>query len=169
MDRAIWLTGLFEYPDDGYRARAEHCASAIGSEELRAFARAIAELSTGELQELFIQSFDLNPASALEIGWHLFGEQYERGEFLVDLRGRLRAAGIAERGELPDHLLHVLPLMARLEAADAERFATRFLVPALEKIAAALPEGNPFRSLVNAVAGTVRLPADPTPVTAGEL
>jgi nitrate reductase delta subunit len=156
MDALTLLTPLFAYPDDGYRARAAACASAIGAPEMRSFADAIAPLSTGQVQEAFIQAFDLNPNATLEIGWHLFGEQYERGEFLVDLRGRLRAAGIPEVGELPDHLLHVLPLVARLTPDDARAFADRFLLPALEKIVTGLPAESVFGSLVRGLTIEVR-------------
>src|SRR6266568_3182701 len=55
-------------------------------------------------QELYVQTFEFNPACTLELGWHLFGENYERGEFLVRMREQLRRHGIAESNELPDHL-----------------------------------------------------------------
>jgi nitrate reductase delta subunit len=148
MDTLDFYTPLFAYPDEFYRARALACADATGSAEMRTFADAVEPLSLGQLQEAFIQAFDLNPASTLEIGWHLFGEQYERGEFLVDMRGRLREAGIPETGELPDHVLHVLPLMSRLEPADARAFADKFVRPALAKIEAGLPGDSVFAALV---------------------
>lgn len=149
MDALDLFTPLFAYPDDGYAARAARCAEVTGLAPVREFAGQVSELSEGELQERFIQAFDLNPSSTLEIGWHLFGEQYERGEFLVDLRRRLREAEIPETGELPDHLLHVLPLLGRLVGEDASRFASRHLRPALDKIAAGLPKGSVFGLLVD--------------------
>jgi len=108
----------------------------------------------------------MNPVSTLEIGWHLFGEQYERGEFLVNMRGRLREAGIPEIGELPDHLLHVLPLLDRLDPQDARAFADTFVLPALEKIAAGMPRGNLFGALVRALTHDLRAPAPQRAFTA---
>jgi nitrate reductase molybdenum cofactor assembly chaperone len=151
MDTLDFYTALFAYPDEFYRARALACADATGSAEMRTFADAVEPLSLGQLQEAFIQAFDLNPASTLEIGWHLFGEQYERGEFLVDMRGRLREAGIPETGELPDHLLYVLPLMSRLEPEDARKFVEKHVRPALAKIEAGLPVESVFVTLVRSV------------------
>lgn len=142
------LAPLFAYPDEAYAARAHEAATRTGDEGLAAFAAAVAALPVTSLQEAFVQAFDLNPAATLEVGWHLFGEQYERGAFLVDLRGQLREAGIAETGELPDHLLHVLPLVGAMPSADAAAFAARVLAPALERIAAALPAASPFAGLV---------------------
>ena len=148
MDALGWFKPLFAYPDEAYADRAAACAAVTGSPEMRAFANALAPLSSGQVQEAFIQAFDMNPNATLEIGWHLFGEQYERGEFLVSLRERLRAAEITECGELPDHLLHVLPLMARMDPDDARAFTDKCVLPALGKIEAGLPAESIFVALV---------------------
>lgn len=139
---------LFAYPDHRYREQVAALAGEGDLAPMREFAGQLSRLSTEEIQERFVQAFDLNPAATLEIGWHLFGEQYERGEFLVSLRKKLRDAAIPETGELPDHLLHVLPLLARLEPAEAEAFTEKFLRPALEKILKGLPADSVFGPLV---------------------
>ena len=87
-----------------------------------------------ELQELFTRTFDLNPVCTLEIGWHLFGEDYQRGEFLVKMRGRLRERAIEESTELPDHLTHALRLLDLMEAEEAAEFVEELLLPALGKM-----------------------------------
>ena len=148
MDALGWFKPLFAYPDETYVDRALACAAVTGSREIRSLADALASLSLGQIQEAFIQAFDMNPNATLEIGWHLFGEQYERGEFLVNLRGRLREAGIAECGELPDHLLHVLPLMSQMQPEDARAFAAKFVLPALGKVEAGLPKESIFAGLL---------------------
>lgn len=89
-------------------------------------------------QELYVQTFEFNPACTLEIGWHLFGENYERGEFLVRMRQQLRRHGIAESTELPDHLTHLLPLIACLAHDEAAQFVGEFILPALTKIRSAI-------------------------------
>jgi len=101
------------------------------------------------MQELYIQTFEFNPACTLEIGWHLFGENYERGEFLVRMRGLLRQHGIAETTELPDHLTHVLQLIGRMEPGEAVRLVGEAVLPALEKIR--LPDDNPYREVLDTV------------------
>jgi nitrate reductase delta subunit len=106
------------------------------------------------MQELYIQTFEFNPACTLEIGWHLFGENYERGEFLVRMRGELRRHGIAETTELPDHLTHVLRLIKRMEHDEAARLAGEAVLPALEKIQ--LPEDNPYRPVLDAIRANLR-------------
>jgi nitrate reductase molybdenum cofactor assembly chaperone len=98
-------------------------------------------------QELYVQTFEFNPAATLEIGWHLFGENYERGEFLVQMRDELRRHGIPESTELPDHLTYLLPLIARMDRGEAAGLAGQHLLPALAKIKAALA-GNPYEATI---------------------
>lgn len=161
MDALTRLGSLFAYPDDNYAAHAR--AAGVDHPAIAAFARRADALGTVALQERFVTTFDLNPAAALEVGWHLFGEQYERGAFLVMLRDRLRAANISEAGDLPDHLRHVLPLVALMAEDERAAFAARYLTPALDKIGAAVPDDNPFSDLVRAA----REMTAPTGQTAG--
>jgi nitrate reductase assembly molybdenum cofactor insertion protein NarJ len=101
-------------------------------------------------QELYVQTFEFNPACTLEIGWHLFGENYERGEFLVRMREQLRRYGVAETSELPDHLTHLLVLIERMEHDEAAELAGQFLLPALAKIQDGLKD-NAYGSLIAAI------------------
>jgi len=109
------------------------------------------------MQELYVQTFVFNPACTLEIGWHIFGENYERGEFLVRMREQLRSHGIAESCELPDHLCHILLLLDRLDSEEAADLVGQFVLPALAKIKDAL-NGSAYQDLV--VATATRLEAD---------
>lgn len=98
-------------------------------------------------QELYVQTFEFNPACTLEIGWHLFGENYERGEFLVRMREQLRRHRIAESTELPDHLTHLLPLIACMERGESAQFVGEFILPALTKIRSAI-HGNAYEPVI---------------------
>lgn len=149
------LAPLFAYPDEDTAQTAAVCAARFGVPDLDEFAARMAGLPLAARQEAFVAAFDMNPAAALEVGWHVFGEQYERGAFLVDLRQRLRAAGITESGELPDHLSYLLRLVVRMDEVERRRFATTYLAPALEKIASAVPADNPFAGLVRAAHASV--------------
>ena len=158
------FAGALEYPGQHYQARLEACAALWDSAELNAFRREVAGLSGEEMQELFTQTFDWNPDTSLDLGWHLFGENYDRGGFLIRLRGELRRYGLTESGELPDHLTSVLRLLERIPAAEATPFARDFVVPALGKIATGLEKSSsPFLHLIKAleqiVAGQCWLPA----------
>lgn len=120
------LAFLLEYPSTGFDEALDECrrAAAPGSDAAAAverFAAGVGGLVRSQRQELYTETFDLNARCTMDIGWHLFGDRYERGAFLGDLRARLAAAGIAERDELPDYLPRLLVLMDRsAPAATAE-------------------------------------------------
>lgn len=124
------IARLFEYPTGDYRetigrscARlAASCPEAAAT--LRSFERQVTDFDEAALEELFTQTFDLNPVCCPEVGWQLFGERYDRGSFLVWMRGQMREFGLPETGELPDHLLYVLAVLGRMQGANAARFAT---------------------------------------------
>ena len=152
------LAALFAYPGEDYAERVRRCAAALAgiqpdaASTLQEFHALVRGRSAVELQEQFIQTFDLNPDGSLELGWHLFGENYDRGTYLVKLRGLLRHFGIAETHELPDHITHALTLLGHMPEADAEEFAVACVLPALHKVRAALNKENSFHALLEAVA-----------------
>ena len=159
-DRQIYdlLAAVLRYPDEGYLELVERCALAMessypkASQLVRDFGADIAPLSTEDAQELFTRTFDLNPVCSLELGWHLFGEQYERGSMLVKMREELRRYGIAESSELPDHLVHALQLLARMEDERAEEFATAVVLPALHKMLPNFDDKQcPYQKVMQAV------------------
>jgi nitrate reductase delta subunit len=152
------VADLLEYPSrrgaEAIAARAD--ALAAEAPELRACLaplRAVArEGSLGALEESYAAAFDNNAERALEVGWHAFGENYTRGAFLVRMRERLRECGIEESGELPDHLSHVLRVLGRTEERQARLLSEAIVLPAVEKILAALPESESWRGPVMAAA-----------------
>ena len=145
------LAPLFAYPDEGYAARAAESARRLGLEPMRAFADAVTAMPSPTLQEQFVEAFDLDPDCAPDLGWHLFGERYERGEWLTRLRADLRRLGLETTAELPDHLTNVLMVLARDDRPRAEALA-RFVTPALDRLHAALERReSPFRHALTAV------------------
>ncbi len=155
------LATVLSYPGEDYPERVQRCAHVLRAANAEMpfadFAAYAREHSVNELQELFIQTFDLNPVCALELGWQLFGENYDRGAFLVRMRQELRRYGIAESQELPDHVTHALLLLGRMEPPRAADFATACVLPALEKMLAALRgKQNPYENVLQAVARLLR-------------
>jgi nitrate reductase delta subunit len=152
------FAALFEYPGEDYAVRVSRCAAALvdvqpdAAASLTAFFVQICGSSAVELQEQFIQTFDLNPDCSLELGWHLYGENYDRGTYLVKLRGLLRRLGVPETHELPDHISHALELLGRLPETEAEEFAVACVLPALQKIRTKLKAETSFHPLIESVA-----------------
>lgn len=158
IDRCDMTAGLLLYPSASYHEQVRRCradlAAALGDDAdfLADFAEAIHALSPEELEELFTRTFDLNPTCALEVGWHLFGENYSRGDFLVKMRKALRQHGLPESTELPDHLSHVLSILGRLPPAEYASFAESHVVPAIDKMLAGLAgQSNPYEKLLRAI------------------
>ncbi|MBI3669601.1 MAG: nitrate reductase molybdenum cofactor assembly chaperone [Acidobacteria bacterium] len=153
------LAALLEYPGEDYVQRIERAAQVLAEAQpaaaglLRSFQEQIRGSSTEELQALFTSTFDLDPVCSLEVGWHLFGEQYERGVFLVKMRQQMRRFALAESTELPDHLTHVLAVLGRMEPEEADEFAAACVHPALDKMRAGLGgKNNPFENVLEAIA-----------------
>lgn len=140
------LARLFDYPGPDYPAwvhatRAVFAGRYAAAEAaLEAFARLLPgrgdRLSAEALdavQELFTRTFDVQAITTLSVGYVMFGDDYKRGELLVQLSHEHEAAGVSCGSELPDHLPAVLRLMARWEdRALAAEFATLILYPAVE-------------------------------------
>lgn len=152
------LALLFEYPGAGYLDNAGGCGTLIARSSpwafdgFNEFLNSVEALPSEDLEELFTRTFDLNPSCALEIGWHLFGEDVRRGAFLVWMRDKLRAHGLSESGELPDHLSCALSLVENLAPDDADEFAATCLVPALDKMIQGFGDGeNPYKSLLECI------------------
>jgi nitrate reductase molybdenum cofactor assembly chaperone len=146
------IARLFEYPGPDYYDRIRECRQQFSDVEIQEFATQVEALSPAELEETYTRVFDLNPDATLDIGWHLFGEDYARGEFLVHLRQKAREYGVPETTELPDHLTRVLPLLARMPEEEAAEFVSKFILPALAKIAKTLAgSASPYSKLIAAL------------------
>lgn len=172
------LASLFTYPREDYKSRMSACLDALHESDpavmvnrdsaidhLETFANAVRPLSTGALEELYTRTFDINPVSSLEVGWHLYGETYERGAFLVQMRDLLRRLAIEESSELPDHLTHALMALGRMEDHERREFVSTRLARALDKMLegfAANP--NPYEHVVQA---TRILACQPVPAPEG--
>lgn len=161
------LSDLLSYPGEGYAGRARNCLPLLqgsyqeAADRLALFSEGIEGLNTRQLQERFTSTFDLNPVSALEIGWHLFGENYERGAFMVRMRGELKRLKVEESTELPDHLSHVLRAIGRMDACQAARFIRSGVLPALNKMLQAFKgKQNLFENLLQAVTCVLKSYAD---------
>ncbi|MBI2434106.1 MAG: hypothetical protein HYV26_14710 [Candidatus Hydrogenedentes bacterium] len=151
------LAGLLDYPQPGLEERVNACIARLdavdpeAAEHVRQFGGRIAGSTLAELEELYIKTFDLNPLCTLDLGWQLFGEDYNRGLFLVKIRQEMKRLGVAETAELPDHLTLVLKLLGRMEPDKAEDFATACVLPAVRKIRDGIVKDANYRPLIEAV------------------
>jgi nitrate reductase molybdenum cofactor assembly chaperone NarJ/NarW len=154
------LAAILMYPEADYADRVRDAVLAAPPEiawMLQQFAEQIDGRDTLQLQELFTVTFDLNPVCSLELGWHLFGENYDRGLLLVKLRQLLAGHGVSEHGELPDHLASVLRLLARMDESSRRDFAIAIVLPAIGKMLDAFRDKqNPYQKVLEATKTQLR-------------
>ena len=146
---------LLRYPDEAGVEPLRSGLRAIGAAapqleaRLSPISRFVEERPGTDLEELFTRTFDSNAERALEVGWHLHGENYARGAFMARMRQLLRDHGIEESAELPDHVSHVLQVIARAKEPLAEALAQDVVQPALAKIVDGFSdEANPYLGVV---------------------
>ena len=126
------------------------------AKDIAAFGAFLEQHDLREVEEAFTQTFDVNPACALDIGWHLFGEEYARGMFLVRMREELRKYGLAETTELPDHMTHVLAIIGAMPDDEASRFVRACILPAMLKMRTALEETeSPYKTVIASLTSTL--------------
>ena len=156
------LGRLISYPDENTLAAAELLYIVLrdelpeASQGASAFGAFLEGHELWEVEEAYTRMFDINPACALEVGWHLFGEEYARGMFLVRMREELRKYGLAESAELPDHLLHVLAVVSAMPEDEASRFVRACVQPAVETMKQALAEKEtPYGHVIDCLAAVL--------------
>jgi nitrate reductase molybdenum cofactor assembly chaperone len=151
------LASILDYPG-GTTLPEIHETAAVLSEEGGDVRRCVEQFLAGiegqdipGLEETYTRTFDISPLCCLECGWHLFGESYDRGGFLVEMRTKLRELGVEETTELPDHLSALLRLQGRLIPEEATVFADKRLKVAVQKMIDGFGDGkSPYRFLLEA-------------------
>ena len=152
--------GLLEYPGTSDARSLERNADVVlaafpeAFEDLQPLLGALRGGDVGELEEIFTRTFDNSPERALELGWHLHGESYARGAFLVRMRQWMRSCDLPETVDLPDHVSNILRVVARLPPKTADTLARSVALPALAKVEEGFgAETNPYRGVVKSLAG----------------
>lgn len=144
------LARLFDYPRADYPLWVQSVYDLLAGSHIVAAAR-ISEFAQilptnggpfdqealDEVQEIFTRSFDVQAVTTLGVGYLMFGDDYKRGELLVNLRREQRAVGVECGNELPDHLPNVLRLLARWEDPELRHeFVESILYPATGRMIA---------------------------------
>jgi nitrate reductase delta subunit len=167
------LADLLDYPVADWQSRCDECKELLTAEsesfvsQFSLFATETEKLSLSELQELYTRTFDLSPVCALDIGYHLFGENYKRGVFLANLRETEAPFDLGQEHQLPDFLPVLLRLLTKLDDEGLRSaLIVDCMIPALEKMLKTLSEGeNPYRHLIAAVNTKLKSEAGAYPAT----
>lgn len=116
MDTYILLAEAFRYPEPGLLEQLEagllEIPKSSARKGLASFVKKIGMLSLWDWEELYTRTLDLSPAAAPYVGFQIWGESYQRGEFMAKLNRAMSEADINPEGELPDHLVPILRYLA---------------------------------------------------------
>lgn len=149
------LAELTDYPGAGWAARlaeaprALAAASPVARGLIADFARSAAGYTPAALEELYTQTFDLQPECTLNLGHHLFGEDWKRSTLLIELKPLYQRHGIDPEPELPDHLCWLLRLFAAVPGdPEVRELVESCLRPAVRSLEQKLARDNPYATLL---------------------
>lgn len=133
---------VFAYPDETLRGKIKNVQKHLEkyyNEEANLFFDFSEFASSIELkkwEEIYTRTFDVQALTTLDLGYVLFGDDYKRGELLVNLSKEHKKVNNECSSELADHLPNVLRLLGKLNDNDLlEDIISLLLKPALSKIA----------------------------------
>jgi len=135
------LADVLEYPQPGLGEAVRECAALLAADNhaaaacLHKFGAFVEETPRGRLEEVYTGTFDLNAACYPYVGYHLFGESYQRSVFMLELNKRYRAHGFpgGGAGELPDYMAVLLRFLAVCDDATLSgEIVHEALLPALD-------------------------------------
>ncbi len=155
------LARLLCYPTAELRQAAPELRAILAEEgalpaKHRAAVGALIDAITGDslfdAQERYVALFDLGRGCSLHLFEHVYGDSRERGQAMVALADRYRAAGLAvSANELPDYLPLVLEYISVAPAAEAKGLLAEIahVVEALgERLA---KRGSPYAAVMAAL------------------
>ncbi|MBI2863757.1 MAG: nitrate reductase molybdenum cofactor assembly chaperone [Chloroflexi bacterium] len=150
---------LISYPQgislEAARTAAGHLLTGVpeAAREMEAFLDSAATTGVEGLEEIYTRTFDITPTTNAYAGYHLFGESYKRGLFLVRLQEEYRKHGFSAGSELPDHLGVILRFLGL--AADQEfvqPLLGECLLPMAEKMEADFKDAdNGYKHLIGSL------------------
>ncbi|MBZ0136961.1 MAG: molecular chaperone TorD family protein [Planctomycetes bacterium] len=148
---------LLRYPHPAQQAAADQAVAELAdhaevAHRLRGFSEFLHGHTQKKLQEKYTQTFEINPSVALEVGYHLFGLAYQRGQFLARAKQAADELGIETGTELADHLPTMLDLAAALDEETALSLIQEAIFPAVRHMAGGFDKtGTGFGQVVIAL------------------
>lgn len=158
---AAWC---LSYPDEDFVPALGAVADALAeyprtsaTQGIPVFLDATRGRELAELQEEYVQLFDLSRKHALYLSYWTDGDTRRRGEVLGTFKQHYRDSGavVDTHGELPDYLPMVLEFAARVDPAVGAELLQSYR-PSLELLRIALTEARtPYAGVVEAVCATL--------------
>jgi nitrate reductase delta subunit len=168
MDRLLELfADILDYPGADLAEKVRECREAAAArghhaDGLEGFGESVRTLPPEKLEEIYTTTFDLTPNATPYVGYHLFGDGYQRSAFLLELQKRYRAHDHPTGNELADHICVILRYLSRCDdPSERQELVEEAVVPALasmiEKTANAGQSGpTPYRMALGALRGVLK-------------
>lgn len=137
----IALAKLFMYPQKGYQNNVRQTTQLLEAHYpdaavvFKRFANVVLKKSPEQIEEIFGVTFHIQAICYLDIGYVLFGEDYSRGSFLVNMKREQEKIGHDCGEELADNLPHVIMLLTKSQDSEfVHELTTNILIPAVAKM-----------------------------------
>ncbi|MCP3927730.1 MAG: hypothetical protein GY705_01360 [Bacteroidetes bacterium] len=141
LEHYILLADIFEYPDKDYTEKTAKVQQFLeghyptAAKMLKPFTEYMSKAPLHNQEELFIRSFDVQAVTTLDLGYVLFGDDYKRGELLVNLNREHREVQNDCGLELADYLANVLRLLPKMkDTFIVEELVKKIITPALKRM-----------------------------------
>lgn len=153
---------LLDYPSDQTISLAEQLDAAAMQlpdavcSPVRKFLSHFASQPALQLEQAYVETFDMCKRSSLHLTYYAYGDTRKRGMALLRFKHAYRQAGVgSEEGELPDYLPMVLEFAAAVDQIQGERLLAEH-VPVLELLRLSLQDNeSPYADLLTAVLATL--------------
>jgi nitrate reductase assembly molybdenum cofactor insertion protein NarJ len=150
------LAEIFRYPYAGLYSLTDGWMSVLRSKspvhayKLEPFIDHLRTKPLSFQQEYYVSTFEVQAVCFLDVGYILFGNNYKRGVFLVNMKHEQDKVKNDCGNELADHLPNVLTLLPKLTDPDfAEEMVYSLLIPAVREMIKEFRDmGNIYRGLL---------------------
>lgn len=135
------LASVLKYPNESLVEDTEKCWDFISQHypqlqpDFFPFLDFVRENSLDKIEEVYTKTFHIQAVCYLDLGYVIFGEDYKRGEFLVNMKKEQLLANNDCGNELADNLVNVLTLIPLIKIDDFRNDLTsKIVIPALRKM-----------------------------------
>lgn len=135
------FSATFSYPNKGSLANVESLQGYLNqkypdaAEIMHAFTDFAKIIPLWKWEEIYTRTFDVQAVTTLDVGYVLFGDDYKRGELLVNLSKEHTKADNDCETELADHLPNLLRLLNKVNDKDFKDDLIYLIIkPGLKKI-----------------------------------
>jgi len=140
------ISRLFDYPEDDYYDVVAEAITSLSNnypeakKKLEEFLKLL-PMQLSEVQELYSKSFEVQAVTSLDVGYVLYGDDYQRGIILVKLNeehDKVNNDCGRELGDFLPNLLRLLPKIADKNVTS--EMVSMLIAPSVEKM---IDEYNP--------------------------